>query len=73
MSLLSFHRFVIASAIVFCLGFAAWEFRAWMDSREPGVLILAITFVVLGAGLALYLRRLNRFLGYERGGPPSRP
>ena len=73
MSLLAFHRFLIASAIVFCLGFAAWEFRAWMDSRETSVLILAITFVVLGAGLALYLSRLSRFLGYQRGEPPSRP
>lgn len=73
MSLLSFHRFLIASAIVFCLGFAAWEIRAWMDSREASVLVLGITFVVLGAGLALYLRRLSRFLGYERGEPPSRP
>lgn len=71
MSLLAFHRFLIASGIVFCLGFAAWEFRAWADSRETGVLLFGIVFAVLGAGLALYLRRLGRFLGYERDKPPS--
>jgi hypothetical protein len=71
-SLVAFHRFLIATAIVFCLGFAGWEFRIFADSRETGVLVVGITFVVLGVGLALYLRRLGRFLGYERGQTPDR-
>ncbi|MGH7502469.1 MAG: hypothetical protein ACREL7_12020 [Longimicrobiales bacterium] len=74
MSLLSFHRFLIASAIAFCIGFAGWEFRAWAGSRSTGTLVLAITFVLFAAALALYLRRLSRFLGYEREQrPPSPP
>lgn len=72
MSLLAFHRFLIAAAIAFCLGFAVWEFWAWAGTRDTGTLVLGILFVGLGAGLALYLRRLRRFLGYERGEPPTR-
>jgi hypothetical protein len=63
MSLISFHRFLIAAAILFCLGFATWELMTWWVGRTPGALALGLVFVVLGAGLAFYLSRLSRFLG----------
>ena len=67
MSLVAFHRFLIAAGIVFCFGFAAWEVRAWLaDDAGPAILILAMTFALLGAGLVVYLRRLNRILGLDR-------
>lgn len=67
MSLVAFHRFLIAAGIVFCFGYAAWEVRAWMaGDAGPAVLVLAMTFALLGAGLAIYLRRLNRILGLDR-------
>jgi len=68
MSLIGFHRFLISAGIAFCLGFAAWEFRAWTRTGETTMLVLGITFALLGAGLIMYLRRLNRILGYERNG-----
>lgn len=70
MSLIGFHRFLIAAAILFCLGFAGWELRAWADSRNGGTLLLGLVFAVLGAGLIVYLRRLDRILGREE---PRRP
>lgn len=72
MSLISFHRFLIATAIVFCLGFAAWEFNAVGD--EGGVLafVLGVVFTLLGIGMGVYLRYLGRFLGYQDEGPASR-
>lgn len=69
MSLISFHRLLIACGIVFCLGFAAWEVRAAVQQAPAsGSIGLAVAFGVLGIGLIVYLRRLNRFLGYERDG-----
>jgi hypothetical protein len=68
MSLLSFHRFLISAGIVFCLGFAIWEFWIWTDSRQTGALLLALLFLLLGGVLAFYLRKLLHFLGYEREG-----
>ncbi len=67
MSLIGFHRFLIAVAIVFCFGFAAWELMTWWVGRVIGALILGLTFVVLGSLLTYYLSRLERFLGQEPG------
>lgn len=72
-SLLAFHRFLIAAAIVFCIGYAVWEVRAWLETRETSALVIACVFVLLAAGLGVYLSRLGRFLGYGREDrPPPR-
>jgi len=63
MSLVSFHRFLIVTAIVFCLGYGAWELNAAAD--RAGGFVQGTVFIVLGVGLAVYLRYLGRFLGYE--------
>jgi hypothetical protein len=65
MSLVAFHRFLIATGILFCLGYAGWEIMLWWVTRAAGSLALGVLFLVLGGGLAFYLSRLNRFLGYE--------
>ena len=74
MSLISFHRFLIGTAIVFCFGFAAWELMTWWVGRMPGALMMGGTFVVLGIGLIFYLSRLRTFLGTDpdRPGDPAR-
>lgn len=66
MSLIAFHRFLIAAGIVFCFGYATWEVRAWVSSDSAGALVIAMGFALLGAGLVVYLRRLNRILGIDR-------
>jgi hypothetical protein len=66
MSLIAFHRFLIAAGILFCFGFAAWEVRAWLGSGDATQLVIAMGFALLGAGLVVYLRRLTRILGLDR-------
>jgi hypothetical protein len=61
-SLVAFHRVLITTGIVFCFGFAAWEVRVWRATQGMGALLLAAVFFLLGIGLVLYLRRLNRIL-----------
>lgn len=64
MSLLSFHRFLIVTAIAFCLGFAAWELRAYLHFGADGTAVLvAGTFAVLAVALTVYLVRLRSILG----------
>jgi hypothetical protein len=63
MSLISFHRFLIATAILFCFGYAIWELMTWWVSGETGALMLGGTFIALGGVLTYYLARLRRFLG----------
>ena len=61
MSLVTFHRFLIATAIVFCLGYGAWE----LNGAAGAGFVQGTVFIVLGVALAAYLRHLARFLGYD--------
>jgi len=60
---ITFHRVLIGTAILFCLGFAAWAGVAYRAGGGTVPLALAIGFGVAGLALAYYLRHLNRFLG----------
>lgn len=68
MSLLPFHRLLIATAIAFCLGFALWL----LVRERPGPLdlMLAGAFFLAGGALAYYLFRLRHFLGLEKDDRP---
>jgi hypothetical protein len=57
-----FHRFLITTAILFSIGFAAWAFVQFRDSGGTGQLVLAIVFAVIAVGLIVYLKNLKRFL-----------
>ena len=64
MSLISFHRFLIVTAIAFCVGFAFWEFNAAIEGNGGSAFILGTIFILFGLGLGFYLWHLGRFLGY---------
>ncbi|WP_420440982.1 hypothetical protein [Candidatus Palauibacter sp.] len=62
MSIIGFHRFLIATAIVFCAVFAAWEFRIFASAGGFGALAIGVIFAFAAAALAYYLANLTRFL-----------
>ena len=68
-SLVAFHRFLIVAAILFCIGYAGWELRLWLEAGEGGAPAMALLFLLLAVALLLYLRRLGRFLGFDRRPP----
>ena len=61
--MIPFHRVLIATAILFCGGFALWTFAQYVAERQPGMLVLTVVFGFLAVALAYYLRNLKRFLG----------
>ena len=65
MSLISFHRILIATAILFCTGYGGYELVRFSRVGGTGPLVLGGVFLLLAAGLGYYLWRLNHFLGYE--------
>lgn len=60
--MISFHRFLIGTAILFCASFALWAFAAYRAGGGALHLALAIIFAVAGVALTYYLKNLNRFL-----------
>lgn len=66
MSLVAFHRFLIGAAILFCAGYGVYELLGWQEGGTASV-VLGVVFLLLAVLLAVYLWRLNRFLGYDEG------
>lgn len=60
--MIAFHRFLIATAIVFCLGLAVWMFSAYGTGGGTGLLILGVSFGIAALVLGYYLKHLDRFL-----------
>ena len=66
MSLINFHRILIAVAILFCAGYGAFELVAFTGSGgEDGSLVMAGVFFLFAGLLTYYLWRLKRFLGVD--------
>jgi hypothetical protein len=57
-----FHRFLIATAILFSIGFAVWSFAQFQDGGGTTQLVLSVVFAVIAVGLIVYLKNLKRFL-----------
>lgn len=60
--MIMFHRFLIGTAILFCLAFAGWSYQAYRVAADSGQLLLAIVFGVAAVALGYYLKNLRRFL-----------
>ncbi len=65
MSLIGFHKLLIATAILFCALFAVWQGVAFARAGGALSLTLAAAFGLAAAGLTYYLANLRRFLGRE--------
>lgn len=57
-----FHRFLIGTAILFCVGFAWWLLAASRSGGNTVQLVLAIAFVAAAGVLGYYLKNLQRIL-----------
>jgi Flp pilus assembly pilin Flp len=57
-----FHRFLIATAILFSIGFAVWAFAQFRNAGGATPLVMAILFAVIAVALIVYLKNLKRFL-----------
>ncbi len=65
-TLVPFHRFLIASAIVFCAGFSAWQLLLFLRNREWLELVLGLAFALAAGLLLVYLLHLRRILNLPR-------
>lgn len=62
MQLIWFHRVLIGAAVIFFLGFAAWEVANYRNSGGSSALLLAAGSFAAAIGLGIYLARLKKIL-----------
>jgi len=62
MSIIGFHRFLISTAILFCGGYAIWEFFNFSTTGSISTLLLGVFFSLATGALGYYLANLTRFL-----------
>lgn len=65
LSLISFHRILIAAAILFCAGYGGYELSAFAKDGGTGSLAISGFFFVCTGGLIYYLWHLNNILGVD--------
>lgn len=62
MSLLTAHRILISTAIVFFFGFALWELRNYSHTGDLWAPIRALLYLAVSVGFGFYLRSLKNWL-----------
>ncbi|OGT94870.1 MAG: hypothetical protein A2083_02630 [Gemmatimonadetes bacterium GWC2_71_9] len=61
--MITFHRLLITTAILFCAGFSYWGWREYQETHTTWTLAATIAFAIFAVLLAVYLAFLKRFLG----------
>mgnify|MGYP001562711196 CR=1 FL=1 len=61
--MISFHRVLIGTAIVFCAGFTLWTHQGYQTTGGTVLRVLSACFGVATVALSYYLINLRRFLG----------
>lgn len=62
MSLLTAHKILITTTVVFFFGFALWELRNYTQSGETWASIRAILYLLVSVGFWFYLRSLKKWV-----------
>ena len=62
MSLLTAHRILISTAVVFFFGFALWELNNYLSTENLWASIRSLLYLLVSVGFGLYLRSLKRWL-----------
>ena len=62
MTLLTAHKILIATAVVFFFGFGLWELRNYIAAGDPWAIFRAALYILVAVGFGIYLRTLKKWL-----------
>ena len=62
MTLLTAHKILIATAVVFFFGFGLWELRNYFAAENPWAMLRAGIYLLVAAGFGFYLRTLKKWI-----------
>lgn len=60
MKLITAHKILIASAAVFFVFFAFWEWRNYATSGEGWAVVRAVLYLLVAVGFGIYFKNLGR-------------
>ena len=63
MKLITAHRILIGTAIVFFIFFSLWELRNYWQSSNTWAAGRSILYLVVAAGFGIYFKSLKRWYG----------
>jgi len=58
-TLLTAHKILISTAILFFFGFALWELRNYFDSGDLWAIFRGFLYLLVAVGFGFYLRSLK--------------
>ena len=61
MTLLTAHKILISTAVVFFFGFALWELRNYFDTGNPWATFRGALYLLVAIGFGVYLRSLKKW------------
>jgi hypothetical protein len=61
MKLLTAHKILIGTAVVFFLFFALWEGRSYYQRSEGWAAFRAAVYILVAIGFAIYFKNLKRW------------
>ena len=61
MRLLTAHKILISSAVVFFIFFALWEFRNYFESGDNWAAFRGLLYFIVALGFGVYLKNLKRW------------
>jgi hypothetical protein len=62
MTLITAHKILISTAVVFFFGFALWQWRDYLDTENTWAAIQAVVYFVVAVGFGVYLASLKKWV-----------
>ena len=61
MRLLTAHKILISTSIIFFLFFALWELRSFLSTADGWAIVRSLLYLLVSAGFAIYFKNLKRW------------
>ena len=62
MTLLTAHKILISTAVVFFFGFALWEMRNYLAAGDSWAVFRGILYLLVSVGFLFYLASLKKWI-----------
>lgn len=62
MSLLTAHKILVSTAVLFFFGLSLWELRGYLDTGDAWAALRSLLYLMISVGFGLYLRSLKYWL-----------